>query len=53
MQQVPIVFAILNIAIRLQNLGEEFTQEVVVRCLFEAKLANVVEINTKLLCKDS
>lgn len=50
-EQIPVVDPILDIAIVLQDLRKQFAQEVVIGRLFEAKLADVVQVDAKLLCK--
>lgn len=49
-QKHPVEHAILGFAQGLQDLREQLPQEVVIRRLFEAKLADVVHVNSKLLC---
>ena len=49
-QKHPIVNAVLRFAKSLHDLGEELSQKVIVWCLLEAKLANIVHVDTELLC---
>lgn len=51
-QQHPVVDAIILLSDILENLGEQLTEEVIVRRLFESQLSHVVHVNGKLLCKE-
>ena len=46
----PIEYPILLLAESLENLSKQLPEEVVVRCLLESELADIVEINAELLC---
>ena len=48
-QQHPVEDTIFRFTKCLQNLRKELTKEVIVRCLFEPELADVVHVDGKLL----
>src|ERR1700722_3969841 len=48
--QVPIEYAIIHIAVIIHNLQEEFPQKFVIGSFFKSKLADIVQVYTKLLC---
>lgn len=50
-EEHPVVNAIFRLAAVLEDLGEEFAQEVVVGCLLETELADIVEVDSELLCE--
>jgi len=46
----PIVLTVLNLSAVLQCLGEQITQEVVVRGVLESKVADVAQVLVELVC---
>ena len=52
-QQHPVEDAIFGFAERLQHLSEELSKEIVVWCLLETKLTDVVHVYGKLLCREA
>ena len=48
-QEVPIGNTVIDVAITLHDLGEELSQEIVVRCFFKPKLAHVIQVYAEFL----
>lgn len=46
----PIILAVLNLASRLQGLGEQVAKVIVVWCVLESKITDVGEVFVKFLC---
>ena len=49
-QHVPVINTIFNIAMILENLGEQLSEEVMIRRLFEPKFPDIIQTNGELLC---
>lgn len=49
-EKIPIIDAIFNVAIVLEDLRKQLAQEFVIWCLLEAELADIVEVDRELLC---
>lgn len=45
----PVVLAILHFSTIFQGLGEQVTKEVVIRGIFESKVANVAQVLVELI----
>ena len=50
-EEHPVEHAILRLTQGLENLSEQLPKEVVVRRLLEAKLADIVHVDGKFLCR--
>ena len=46
----PVVHAVFDFPAVLEDLGKEFSEEIIVRGFLETELANIVEVDGELLC---
>lgn len=49
-QQLPVEHRVIRFTYNSEHLDEQLLEEIVVRCLLEAKLADIVQIDAELLC---
>ena len=49
-QIIPIIDAIINVVIILHHFGKEFAQEFIIGRFLETEFADIIEVNSELLC---
>jgi hypothetical protein len=48
-EQIPIEHTVINVAVVLHDLCEQFPEKVIIRCFFESQLPDVIQIDPEFL----